>query len=154
MTTQLQVRNDTTANWTSKNTILLAGEFGYDTILKQHKMGDGITPWNTLPWDTAGPKGDQGAAGNGGQVILDFGSEPGQHETYINITDTNILSTSIPVACLAAIATSDHTIDDHKFAAFFIHLSCGAPVAGVGFTIYAICEEELSGTFAVNYTWV
>lgn len=48
MTTQLQVRNDTAANWTSANPILLAGEIGFETDTSKAKIGDGSLTWNLL----------------------------------------------------------------------------------------------------------
>jgi hypothetical protein len=153
MTTIFQVRHDTTVNWTAANTVLAAGEFGYDITLKQHKIGDGTTHWNDLLFDV-GPKGDQGAGGNGGQTILDFGAEPGSNEANIAVSIPTILSTSIPVVSFASIDTSDHSANDHTWASLFIRLSCGAPVNGVGFTIYATSEYDFSGTFAINYNWV
>ena len=44
----LIMRNDTAANWASKNSVLSAGEFGYDTTNKVLKIGDGTTAWANL----------------------------------------------------------------------------------------------------------
>ena len=33
-------RRDTASNWTLNNTVLLAGEFGYETDTKKFKIGD------------------------------------------------------------------------------------------------------------------
>lgn len=49
MTTQLQVRNDTAANWTAANPTLLAGEIGVETDTERFKIGDGVTTWANLP---------------------------------------------------------------------------------------------------------
>lgn len=46
---KLQMRQDTAANWESKNPVLVAGEFGYDTTGDVTKIGDGKTAWNALP---------------------------------------------------------------------------------------------------------
>jgi hypothetical protein len=46
----IQLRNDITANWAFTNPILALGEFGYDSDLKQIKVGDGVTVWNSLPF--------------------------------------------------------------------------------------------------------
>lgn len=45
----IKMRRDTTANWASVNPTLASGEIGYDTTLKQFKMGDGATAWASLP---------------------------------------------------------------------------------------------------------
>lgn len=48
MTTQLQIRSDTAANWTSANPTLLSGEMGFDTTSGRLKIGDGSTAWTSL----------------------------------------------------------------------------------------------------------
>lgn len=48
ITVTLKVRQDTAANWASKNSVLSAGEFGYDTTNKVLKLGDGSTAWKAL----------------------------------------------------------------------------------------------------------
>lgn len=47
---KIQMRNDTAANWKSKNPVLDVGEIGYDTTNKKTKIGDGVTPWLDLDW--------------------------------------------------------------------------------------------------------
>jgi len=48
MAIQIQYRNDTAANWTSANPVLLAGEIGYETDTGKAKIGNGSTAWTTL----------------------------------------------------------------------------------------------------------
>lgn len=48
MAIQIQYRNDTAANWTSANPVLLSGEIGYETDTKLMKIGDGVTAWVSL----------------------------------------------------------------------------------------------------------
>lgn len=50
-------RRDTEVNWNSANPILEAGEFGYNTSNGKIKLGDGVTPWNALPY-FVGSNGD------------------------------------------------------------------------------------------------
>ena len=50
MATQIKLRRDTAANWTSNNPVLAQGEPGYDLTSKRLKIGDGVTAWNTLAW--------------------------------------------------------------------------------------------------------
>lgn len=47
-------KKDTAANWETYNTVLLEGEFGYDTTNKKYKMGDGVTPWLDLQYGYVG----------------------------------------------------------------------------------------------------
>ncbi len=43
-----QFRTDTTLGWVASNPILTLGEAGYDTTAQSLKIGDGVTPWNSL----------------------------------------------------------------------------------------------------------
>jgi len=43
-------RRDTASNWTTNNTVLLAGELGYETDTKKFKIGDGTTAWQSLDY--------------------------------------------------------------------------------------------------------
>lgn len=46
----IQVRRGLGADWTSKNPILLAGEFGLDESTSGIKIGNGVQSWNSLPY--------------------------------------------------------------------------------------------------------
>ena len=49
MATKIQVRRDTTANWTTYGAeVPAAGEFCYDTDEKTLKIGDGVTAYRDL----------------------------------------------------------------------------------------------------------
>lgn len=45
-----QYRRDSASDWSSKNPTLKNGEPGVETDTKSFKIGDGVTPWNTLPY--------------------------------------------------------------------------------------------------------
>ena len=56
MAVQIQLRNDTAANWTSNNPVLAQGEMGLETDTRYFKMGNGTTAWNSLSYvSVAGP---------------------------------------------------------------------------------------------------
>jgi hypothetical protein len=64
MTSRLQNRRDTAANWTSNNPTLAAGEIGLETDTTKFKMGDGTTAWISLAYAyAAGATGPTGATG-------------------------------------------------------------------------------------------
>jgi hypothetical protein len=52
MANKIQLRRDTTANWTSNNPILASGEIGIETdsTPQRLKIGNGADDWNTLPY--------------------------------------------------------------------------------------------------------
>jgi hypothetical protein len=49
----IQQRRDTSANWYSVNPILAQGEMGVDLTFGGFKIGDGIATWNALPYENA-----------------------------------------------------------------------------------------------------
>lgn len=55
---KIVLRRGSATQWANANPILAEGEPGYDTTNKKQKIGDGITPWNSLPFqggDSGGP---------------------------------------------------------------------------------------------------
>ena len=58
MATQIQLRRDTSSNWTANNPTLAAGEFAWESDTNRFKIGDGTTAWTSLGYasdgDTAG----------------------------------------------------------------------------------------------------
>jgi hypothetical protein len=66
----IQQRRDTAANWTLNNTTLLQGEFGVETDTQKVKLGDGATPWATLPYFAEGTAGVGVPAGGTANQVL------------------------------------------------------------------------------------
>lgn len=50
MTTRMQQRRGTAAEWTSVNPILGAGEIGFETDTGYFKIGDAVNPWTQLEY--------------------------------------------------------------------------------------------------------
>lgn len=50
MTTEIRHRRGPAAEWATKNPILAAGEKGVDLDTGWFKLGNGVTPWNDLPY--------------------------------------------------------------------------------------------------------
>lgn len=65
MTTRIQYRRGTAAQWATANPVLAAGEPGVVIPGDQMKVGDGVTAWNDLPY-MSGPAGAAGAQGPAG----------------------------------------------------------------------------------------
>lgn len=71
---KIQLRHDTSANFTSVNPVLLEGEFAYETDTKKIKVGDGTTAYTSLEYfggDTSAIPELQEAVE---QLELDYGS--------------------------------------------------------------------------------
>ena len=77
MAKQIQIRRDTAANWTAANPVLAQGEIGIEldglgtsTVLQ--KIGDGVTSWDSLPYQESGGGGAVDSVnGQTGVVVLD-----------------------------------------------------------------------------------
>ncbi|ACT65629.1 predicted protein [Cyanophage PSS2] len=70
MTTQIQFRRDTDANWATCNPTLASGELGYITDTGLFKIGDGITDWVSLSTFSGGGGGG-GLDSSAVQAIID-----------------------------------------------------------------------------------
>ena len=92
MAIQIQLRNDTAANWTANDPILAVGEMGLETDTKAFKIGDGVLSWSALAYGgvqgTAGLDGQDGADGADGAGIP-IGGTAGQMLSKIDGTDYN-----------------------------------------------------------------
>lgn len=89
--TRVQIRRGAAANWAADNPILANGEQALETDTLQTKFGDGITHYNSLPYqDRQGPTGPTGPRGATGPVGAkgDTGSFGGAVFTYNYLTDT------------------------------------------------------------------
>jgi hypothetical protein len=50
MATKIQLRRDTSANWTSINPTLFSGEIGFETNTGKFKIGNGSSVWTSLDY--------------------------------------------------------------------------------------------------------
>jgi Major tropism determinant N-terminal domain len=98
MTSRLQQRRDTAANWTSNNPTLAAGEFGLESDTGKFKVGNGSTAWNSLAYGglqgTNGLQGSAGSQGTSGAVNnLSINAQTGTSYTLVS-GDANSLVTA------------------------------------------------------------
>lgn len=105
----------------------------------------------------AGPTGAIGPTGPFGGVpftsgtgVIDFGSAPGTNITALVITGQSGITTSSQVnVFIRAVSTATHNETEHLVAP--IKLSGSSIINGVGFTITAVTEWRLSGTFNIHW---
>jgi hypothetical protein len=69
MAVQIQLRNDTAANWTAANPILAQGEMGLETDTDLFKIGNGLSNWADLPY--GGLAGTSGIANAIAPIVYD-----------------------------------------------------------------------------------
>ena len=93
MTSVIQVKRGSASAWTSANTVLAAGEVGFETDTKKMKVGDGSTAWTSLGYtvtdgDISGVTAGTGLSGGGnsGAVTLAIDS------TVATLTGTQTLT--------------------------------------------------------------
>ena len=55
MAIQIQLRRDTSAQWSANNPVLLDAEVGVETDSGKFKIGDGSSTWSALPYAAATP---------------------------------------------------------------------------------------------------
>ena len=68
MATRIQVRRDSSFNWTENNPTLAEGEIGFETDTGLFKIGKGNLDWTNLSYaQVAGPTGDPGIPGTNGE---------------------------------------------------------------------------------------
>lgn len=70
----LIMRNDTAANWTSKNPVLTLGELGVETDTRKFKIGDGTTAYNSLKYGLGGNVEVKSTAPTASDVGYDIGT--------------------------------------------------------------------------------
>lgn len=105
--TLIQIRRGTASQWTSANTTLSAGEWGYETDTGRIKIGDGITAWSSLDYATITP--DSFSQGTG------IGLTTGTNGSTLSIAVTGISSslvTDFNSAVEAIVATGSLNVEN------------------------------------------
>ena len=120
MTTRLQQRRDTAANWTSNNPTLATGEIGFETDTKKFKIGDGSTAWTSL------------AYAFGAAPALTFNAQTGTSYTLV-ATDVGALGTlsnasAITLTVPPSVFTTGQVIDIQQIGAGQVTLAQGSGV--------------------------
>lgn len=98
MTSRLQQRRDTAANWTSNNPTLAAGEIGIETDTAKFKVGTGSTAWASLAYGglqgTTGLQGSAGSQGTQGGTTLSINAQTGTTYTLASGDVGNLVTAS------------------------------------------------------------
>ena len=66
MAVVIQFRHDDADVWVEENPVLAEGEVGVELDTDLFKIGNGLAPWNSLPYAQRGPQGEKGEKGDKG----------------------------------------------------------------------------------------
>lgn len=94
MTSVIQIKRGTASAWTSANTVLAAGEVGFETDTKKMKVGDGSTAWTSLGYtvtdgDITGVTAGTGLSGGGNSGAVTIAVDTA---TVATLTETQTLT--------------------------------------------------------------
>lgn len=89
-----------------------------------------------------------------GTAVIDFGNTP-IDEASVDVIDQDfILATSQVRVSMQTDTMLNNTADDHLMAANSLSFTTGIPIAGVGFTIFAVSNFALwTKRFRVHWRW-
>lgn len=104
LSTKIQLRRDTAINWTNQDTILFEGEIGVETDTLFFKIGDGVTAWGNLVYQSPpGPPGPalvpNGTVTTPNQIVADVGIVTlgvGREYQFIEGSGSNVVVSAIP----------------------------------------------------------
>lgn len=88
--TLIQVRRGTASEWRVANSVLSAGEWGFETDTKRYKIGDGTTIWNSLSYASILPSSNDLSGVSG--IGISFTANSG---VPVSISVTGIVSSQV-----------------------------------------------------------
>jgi len=109
LTSLMQQRRDSAANWTANNPTLLNGELGYESDTGKWKVGDGSTAWTSLAY-VAIP--DSSGLIPIDQLLLPLGSASAPSLAFTGDVDSGLYSPGANQVALATNGTGRLFVDD------------------------------------------
>jgi len=150
MATQIQLRRDTAANWTSTNPTLNQGEFGVETDTGLFKIGTGSTAWISLGY-AAIPKAGGTFIGNvtlDNQADMRFGEATANGTNWVAFQGASNIAANVTWTLPNADATvSGHALKSDGAGNLSWGTAGGATGGGTDDVFY-----ENAQTVTTNYT--
>jgi len=129
-------------------TSLQPGEMAVNVTDKRMWFGNA----SSVPVEFVLGGGGGGGSGSAGLSVINFGTSPKDIASVVVTGQSGITLSSYVAANLAAVATADHSIDEHVVEEMDVY--AGNIVAGTGFTIYAKARNfPLIGNWTVAWQW-
>lgn len=111
--TRIILRNDSTANWTAQDPVLLKGEVGFDMDLLIFKVGDGVKKWSEIT--KVFKSYDDVMAEVNNKLAGLHTTDTYQTEVTLGADKLAALSTAAPTAVKGDIGIVKETLSDGKF---------------------------------------
>ena len=138
MTSRMQQRRDTAANWTTNNPTLAAGEIGFESDTNQFKIGDGTTAWTSISYAGGGGLSFASTATAAGTTTLTASSKTTQ-----NFTGTSTQTVVLPVVSTLSLGFAFQILNNSTQS---------ITVQSSGANTIAILQTGFSGIFIVTST--
>lgn len=109
MSSKIQLRRDSAANWTSTNPVLAQGEPGLETDTNKVKYGDGSTAWNLLDYAAGGSGGGDFSTGFEDGVndnTYHFTTVTGKKEFTFETEGYKLIRITLTAPMIAALSSS------------------------------------------------
>lgn len=150
--TKVQMRRGTTSQWSSANPVLASGEMGYDSDLKDSKMGDGSSTWKQLPFLKSGivygppPSGGDDTSALAAFFNANVGRRKALHSGAIYKVDTGDLPNPGHLEGNGAVFDCQALADGTTLGQRYCFKAQGSMGTGVAITSGALLEADVSFT--------
>jgi len=139
------MRRDLAANWAAANPILAQGEMGFEIDVEPFpsKVGDGITPWNSLPY----------LFSSTGFLGTTYTSHT--HSQYINTSVSNLFQLTANMTNYLGTSYTSHTHSQYlntSQSSLFQQSSLMSNYLGTGATASFQYTSQMSDYLQTNYT--
>lgn len=106
---QLQLRAGTAAQWESANPVLAVAEPGVESDTLKMKLGDGSTPWATLPYAISGSTSAAATfaatVGNGTSTSFSVVHSLGTEDVIVGVIDLTTMEIVYPTVTIIDVNT-------------------------------------------------
>jgi hypothetical protein len=107
----IQIRNDSSANWTSVNPVLAIGELAISNDLSNFKIGDGVSAWSALSYVIPTAMSTESVQDIVGALVVDSGSIDFTYDDVANTLTAAVIPSGVNHDNLLNMSANKHV--DH-----------------------------------------